>query len=158
MEMKNYLVETFEYNDFANKLVLKKIAELQQPDACINLFSHLINCQYKWLNRIKIYPEISKLDWWNPVYAYENLEKEWENSLKDWIDFIQQKTEAEILEPVIWMGIGNAPYTAPLKDIPLQLNYHSIHHRAQMQMLIRQQGLTPDFVDYIGTIYKKVEG
>ncbi|MBP9221492.1 MAG: hypothetical protein KBF42_08910 [Chitinophagales bacterium] len=40
--------------------------------------------------------------------------------------------------------------------MPLQLNYHSIHHRAQMQMLIRQQGLVPDFVDYIGTKYRPV--
>jgi uncharacterized damage-inducible protein DinB len=41
-------------------------------------------------------------------------------------------------------------------DIALQLNYHSIHHRAQMQVLIRQQGMEPDFIDYIGTKYRKV--
>ncbi len=156
MEMKNYLIETFQYNDFANKLVLKKIAELQQPSECIHLFSHLINCQYKWLNRILIYPKISTLDWWNPVYVYENLEEEWDKSLQYWIEFINSKTEVQLFENVIWLGIGNAPYAAPLKDIPLQLNYHSIHHRAQMQVLIRQQGLIPDFVDYIGTIYKKL--
>jgi len=44
----------------------------------------------------------------------------------------------------------------PLKDIALQLNYHSIHHRAQIQTIIRQQGMEPDFVDYIGTKYKRL--
>lgn len=156
MQLKNYLVETFEYNDFANKLVLNKIAELPDKTECIKLFSHLINCQYKWLDRIKIYPEISKLDWWEPVYAMEDLAEEWDKSLDAWIWFLDKKSEAELLQEVIWMGIGNAPYTAQLKDIPLQLNYHSIHHRAQMQMLIRQQGLVPDFVDYIGTKYRPV--
>ncbi|MBK7038217.1 MAG: DinB family protein [Bacteroidetes bacterium] len=156
MQLKNYLVETFEYNDFANKLVLNKIAELPDKTECIKLFSHLINCQYKWLDRIKIYPEISKLDWWEPVYPMEDLAEEWDKSLDAWIWFLDKKSEADLLQEVIWMGIGNAPYTAQLKDIPLQLNYHSIHHRAQMQMLIRQQGLVPDFVDYIGTKYRPV--
>ena len=54
--------------------------------------------------------------------------------------------------PVMMEGDGEAR----LIDIALQLNYHSIHHRAQMQMLIRQQGIEPDFIDYIGTKYKKV--
>jgi uncharacterized damage-inducible protein DinB len=43
-----------------------------------------------------------------------------------------------------------------LIDIALQLNYHAIHHRAQIQVLIRQQGLEPDFIDYIGTKYHKL--
>jgi uncharacterized damage-inducible protein DinB len=42
------------------------------------------------------------------------------------------------------------------KNYSMQLNYHSIHHRAQIQLLIRQQGLQPDFVDYIGTAYRKI--
>jgi len=156
MQLKNYLVETFEYNDFANKLVLNKIGELPDKTECIKLFSHLINCQYKWLDRITNYPEISKLDWWEPNYGLKNLGEEWDKSLDAWIWFLDKKTEAELLQEVVWMGIGNAPYSAQLKDIPLQLNYHSIHHRAQMQMIIRQQGLVPDFVDYIGTKYRPV--
>ena len=28
---------------------------------------------------------------------------------------------------------------------------NSIHHRAQMQTIIRKQGVKPDFVDYIST-------
>ena len=43
------------------------------------------------------------------------------------------------------------------QDIALQLNYHSIHHRAQIQSIIRKQGIEPDFVDYIGTVYRKLE-
>ena len=156
MEMRDYLIETFQYNDHANKLLLKKINELPDKTECIKFFSHLINCQYKWLDRISIYPEISKLDWWEPVYDFDQLENEWTKSLNNWIEFLKTKSEDELNAFVIWIGVGNEPYTAQLKDIPLQLNYHSIHHRAQMQSIIRQQGLVPDFLDYIGTKYKKV--
>lgn len=156
MEMRDYLIETFQYNDHANKLLLKKINELPDKTECIKFFSHLINCQYKWLDRISIYPEISKLDWWEPVYDFDQLENEWTKSLNNWIEFLKTKSEDELNAFIIWIGVGNEPYTAQLKDIPLQLNYHSIHHRAQMQSIIRQQGLVPDFLDYIGTKYKKV--
>ncbi len=158
MEMRNYLIETFQYNDYANKMVLKKIHELPDQSECIKFFSHLINCQYKWLDRISIYPAISKLDWWEPVYPLDQLETEWNKSLQGWLDFLSTKAEDDLNAFVIWNGIGDKAYTAQLKDIPLQLNYHSIHHRAQMQRIIRSQGLVPDFVDYIGTKYKVVSG
>lgn len=156
MQLNQYLIETFLFNDASNKMVLKKIAEMPQPEPCIKLFSHLINCQYKWMDRINIYPQISALDWWNPVYGLENLEAEWNKSLAPWITLLETTSESKLMENVLWIGIGNKPYTVPLKDLALQLNYHSIHHRAQMQMYIREQGLTPDFLDYIGTIYKPV--
>jgi len=39
----------------------------------------------------------------------------------------------------------------------LQLIFHSFHHRAQMQTMIRVQGLKPAFIDYIGYKAKKTE-
>jgi len=61
-----------------------------------------------------------------------------------------------LFEKVKWVGFDGSHWTAPLKDIALQLNYHSIHHRAQIQALIRAQGIEPDFVDYIGTVFRKI--
>ena len=157
MEMKAYLIETFKYNNMMNKKVLEKIRKLPDKSECIRFFSHLINSQKKWLARILQYPKDPGLDWWKPEYALENLESEWDTSLKDWLDFIKSKKEVQLFEEVKFIGFDRGHWTVPLKDIPLQLNYHSIHHRAQIQLLIRKQGLEPDFVDYIGTVYKKLK-
>jgi uncharacterized damage-inducible protein DinB len=46
---------------------------------------------------------------------------------------------------------------AAIKDIAIQLSHHSIHHVGQIQYLIRQQGVAPPFVDYIGAKLKRVE-
>ena len=156
MEMKQYLLDTFKFNDQANKKVLAKIKELPEKAECIKFFSHLINSQNKWLARIVRYPENSQMSWWEPVYAFEHLEEEWNKSLQMWIEFLERKTEQELFEEMKFVGFDDGHWSAKLKDIALQLNYHSIHHRAQMQLLIRQQGLEPDFVDYIGTVYKKI--
>lgn len=156
MEMKRYLIETFNYNDYANKKTLEKIKQLPDKTEGIKFFSHLINSQYKWMSRITQDPHAQKMSWWDPAYPLEDLEKEWNKSLLLWIAFLESKTENELFEEATFTGFDGGQWTAKLKDIALQLNYHSIHHRAQIQSLIRKQGLEPDFVDYIGTVYKKL--
>lgn len=156
MDFKNYLVDTFNYNDFTNKNLLKKIKLLNNKNECIRLFSHLVNSQYKWMARIVKDPKAREMSWWDPVYEFENLESEWTKSLIPWINYIQLRTDDELSTEVTFIGFDDGAWAASPKDIALQLNYHSIHHRAQIQTIIRQQGFEPDFVDYIGTKYRKL--
>lgn len=156
MEMKEYLIETFKYNDAANKKLLSKIKLLNDQEESIKLFSHLINCQYKWMARIMQEPNATTMSWWDPVYDFERLEQEWTQSLDLWINYIASKTDQELLIETTFIGFDNSIWAATPQDIALQLNYHSIHHRAQIQTIIRQQGVEPDFVDYIGTKYRKL--
>ncbi len=156
MEMKQYLIDTFHFNDTINRNVLMKIGTLPEKDECVKYFSHLINSQNKWMARILHHPNVQQMSWWDPVYTFDNLESQWNTSLKQWLSFISSKTETQLFEDVIFTGYDNGRWTVPLKDIALQLNYHSIHHRAQIQMIIRRQGIEPDFVDYIGTVYRKL--
>jgi uncharacterized damage-inducible protein DinB len=97
-----------------------------------------------------------QMSWWDPVYPFEELEEKWNSSLNVWVNFLKSKTEEQIFQEVEFIGYDGGKWKARLVDIALQLNYHSIHHRAQMQMLIRQQGFEPDFIDYIGTKYQKI--
>ena len=156
MELKQYLIGTFLFNDRSNKMVLEKIKELTDKTEAIRFFSHLINSQNKWLKRIQVYPQDPKMDWWEPTYQLEELESKWNESLQQWIDFLNGLSEDELYEEKKFIGYDGAHWSVPLKDIALQLNYHSIHHRAQIQTIIRKQGLVPDFVDYIGTKYKRL--
>jgi uncharacterized damage-inducible protein DinB len=54
------------------------------------------------------------------------------------------------------VGYDGALWAAAPQDIALQLNYHSIHHRAQIQTILRREGIAPDFVDYIRTKYRRI--
>lgn len=156
MELRQYLIDTFRYNDYANKLVLEKIKQLPDNTEAVRFFSHLINSQNKWLKRIEIYPQDPYMDWWEPVYELDELEAKWNESLQQCLDLLNKISEEELLKEKKFIGFDGAHWEVPLKDIALQLNYHSIHHRAQIQTIIRKQGLEPDFVDYIGTKYKRL--
>lgn len=154
--MKQYLLDSFSFNSTANKKMLAKIRSLPDKEGCIKYFSHLINSQYKWMARIAQDPKAAAMSWWDPVYDLEELEAQWDRSLALWMEYIQSKTEAELEEEAVFTGFDGSRWAATPKDIALQLNYHSIHHRAQMQTIIRAQNIEPDFIDYIGTKYRKL--
>ncbi len=156
MQMKQYLIDTFRHNNSANRLVLESMAELPEKGEAINVFCHIINSQNKWLDRLEQYPNDTKRDWSLPVYTVVEMGQEIDESTAAWIAFLEGKTDDELLEEVKFIGFDGGHWTCVLQDIALQLNYHSIHHAAQIQLLIRQQGLTPKFVDYIGTKYRKI--
>jgi uncharacterized damage-inducible protein DinB len=156
MQFTNYLLDTFRFNDKANRQMIEKIKQLPDKVEAVKYMSHLSNSQYKWMARIMQDPKAPLMDWWKPLYKLEELETEWEKSLQPWINYLENKTDEEISREVIFIGFDGGMYAAEPKDIMLQLNYHSIHHRAQIQIIIRQQGLEPDFIDYIGTVYRKL--
>lgn len=156
MKMKTYLLNTFNYNSTANKRLLEKIKILPDKEQCIKFFSHLINCQYKWMARIMKDENATSMSWWDPVYDLNELEVQWDISFEAWTKYIENTTEEELMMEVTFIGFDGGLYAATPMDIALQLNYHSIHHRAQMQTIIRSQGLEPDFLDYIGTKYRKL--
>src|SRR5882762_1195324 len=96
MQMKDYLIDTFKYNDATNKKLLVKINLLGNKEESIKLFSHLINCQYKWMARIMQDPNAKKMSWWDPIYDLDKLEEEWTKSLDPWISYITAKTDKEL--------------------------------------------------------------
>ena len=61
--MKQYLIETFSYNDLTNKKLLEKIKLLPDKTESTKLFSHLINAQYKWMARILQDEAALKMSW-----------------------------------------------------------------------------------------------
>lgn len=153
--MKQYLIETFRYNDWANKQVLKLIGEMPQPAEAIRFFSHLINSQNKWMARINGDENAPKMQWFAPIYPLEELETRWDASLATWLEFLAQLPEEDLERRSHFVSVDGKQSSALIREIALQLNYHSIHHRAQISLLIRQQGLEPPFTDYIGTVWQK---
>lgn len=154
--MKQHLLDSFGYNSQANLKMLEKIQNLPDKEGCVRYFSHLINSQNKWLARIRQEPAAPQMSWWDPVYDFSELAAQWQKSLDAWMDYLNNQTEAALFEEITFVGYDGGQWAAKPKDIALQLNYHGIHHRANMQMLIREQGLEPDFIDYIGTVYRKI--
>lgn len=150
--MKNYLIDFFKYNDWANQQLLEVIKQLPDKEESVKLFSHFIHAQDKWYNRITKEIEDSFFSWITPVLPLDELASKWDKSVNAWIDLIETKNEEDLHEDVVFnRGHDGKQMGIKLIDLCLQLNYHSIHHRAQINKLISQQGFTPPATDYIFT-------
>lgn len=153
--MRDFLVEMFEINAVANLEMLSNIEILPSPDDGLKYLSHLANCQYKWLDRLKVFPQPSLLDWWNPIYSADELRKHIIESSQHWVQYLSVANDEEIEIEMNYIGYDGNIWQSKLRDIAMQLIFHSYHHRAQMQMMIRTQGHRPAFIDYIGFKSKK---
>lgn len=156
MQMRAHLEELFRFNEQTNLALLPKIAQLRDPAECVRLFGHLVRCQQKWLARIRRDPDAAQLDWWKPEIPLAELEPQWRASVAVWHAYLAGKSDAELAAEVQFVGYDGALWAAAPQDIALQLNYHSIHHRAQIQTILRREGIAPDFVDYIRTKYRRI--
>jgi uncharacterized damage-inducible protein DinB len=157
MEFKDHLIELFEFNDNTNKKLFKKVEALHDQAESIRYVSHLINCQYKWMARLTDPEHADELSWWEPLYSIDQFEAEWDKSIGPWFDLIRSHSDEELTEERAFIGYDGGNWAATPRDVALQLNFHSIHHRAQIQTIIRSQGVEPDFVDYIGTRARKLD-
>lgn len=156
--MKEYLLDTFRYNDWANKQLLDAISALPERGEVIKLFSHLITAQDKWFNRVGKEKEDSAFAWSAPVFLEIELAEQWKKSVDKWIHFLENHTEHELNQAISFIRASDGrTMSVAIKDVMLQLNYHSIHHRAQINSLLSQQGIKPPVTDYIFTVLKEIE-
>ena len=155
--MKQYLIDFFKYNKWANLKLLETIKKLPDKDESVKLFSHLITSQKKWMNRITKEVDDAVYNWFGPVMPLDELEGKWTEVIDWWINYIEKNDESGLDKELIFnRSEDNKGFSAKIRDIALQLNYHSIHHRAQINRLIRLQNLEPPKTDYIFTVLKEL--
>lgn len=155
--MKKYILNFFSYNDWANRKLTGAIQQLPEKEESVKLFSHLITTQDKWMNRITKKAEDKTLHWFDLAFPVENLEAEWSRSVNEWTGFIENLPEEELENDVVFIRAGDGKKIGvKIIDLALQLNYHSIHHRAQINKLISGQGMKPPATDYIYTALREV--
>ena len=156
--MKPHLIDMFQFNLDANIKMVVSVKDMPGNGEMLKHLSHLANCQYKWLERVIELPKAAQLGWWEPVHQPDDLIRRFEESTQDWVQFLDG-IEEEKLEAIIEYSRGPAGIAeVKIKDIALQLIFHSFHHRAQIQLMIREKGGAPGFIDYLGSRVTKKGG
>lgn len=154
--MKQYIIDFFKYNDWANKKLLEAIKQMPDKEEAVKLYSHCIYSMQKWMNRITLEKEDTAFSWMGPEFPLEQLDDLWNDNIKIWVNYLEKIDETEIENDIIFQPTDRArKYSAKIREVSLQLNYHIIHHRAQMHRMLRQQGITPPATDYIFTVIKE---
>ncbi len=144
--MKKYFLKLYQYNEWANKRVIKCLANQQVNDEkVLSIFGHVLAAQFLWLHRIKnLAPPIVKL--WGE-YDLETLQKMVNGANQQWMEFIESN-ESFDREMTYTNYVGDL-YTNNVETIMMHLVNHCSYHRAQVALLLRQKGFEPINTDLI---------
>ena len=144
--MKKYFLKLYQFNAWANERV---IACLKQQDVkdekTLSVFGHVLAAQFLWLHRIKgLTPPNVKL--WGD-YSLDTLEKMVVDANQQWLDFVERNDNFDL--ELTYTNYTGDPYTNNVESIMMHLVNHCSYHRAQVALLLRQQGFEPINTDLI---------
>jgi uncharacterized damage-inducible protein DinB len=145
-EMKKYFLKLYQYNEWANRRVLKAIKDQRVTDEKIlSLFSHQITANFLWLHRIKGLPP-PPYDLWK-TYPMTQLENMVDSASTQWLEFIQANDNFDwTLKYNNYIG---AYYENNVEHIMMHLVNHGTYHRGQIALLMRMKGFEPINTDFI---------
>jgi uncharacterized damage-inducible protein DinB len=144
--MRKHFVRLYHYNIWANQLFAQVLAESDFKNEKVNeLFAHIANAQYIWLDRI------NSLDIAIPsIFEVPDLKKSIEmvaSSSQLWLEFIQNVDDFD--KTIAYNDTKGVARKSKLDDIFTHVANHGTHHRGQIATLLRQENIAPPASDYI---------
>ncbi|WP_343487069.1 DinB family protein [Allomuricauda sp. d1] len=143
--MKALFNQLYDYNFYCNRQLIEQCGELAAiPENTARLFNHILNAHHLWNSRILNRP--AEYGVWQ------------EHPLADWQDihYENQRTSFEIItntddfeKRIDYETTEGRVYASELKDILFHVINHSTHHRGQILMDFRNNGIEPNPFDYI---------
>lgn len=147
--MKVFFNQLFDYNFYCNKQLIEACAAMDNvPEKSIELFSHILNAHHRWnavvTEKKAEYDsfQIHEVSNWGDMH-YENQRSSFEITTN--ADDFEKRIDFENTEGRL--------FTNTLQDVLFHIINHSAHHRGQISMNFRANGIAPIPFDYIN--YKR---
>jgi len=149
--MKNYFIQLFDYDQYANHLILKAIADADSPKKPVELMAHLLGAQQVWLGRCKGEPAISGGIW--PNWPAEQIDQTIDANHLAFVSYINGLNAADFNQPIYYKNSAGTAFENKLVDILAHVINHGTHHRAQIGQLLKFAGAeqlpATDYILYI---------
>lgn len=144
--MKKYFLTLYQYNYWANQRVLSCLQKQNiQDEKILTLMGHVLAAQYLWYHRVKGLPAPDVKLW--GTYTLEKLHHMAEDIGMQWLGFVNSQESFD--RELSYTNYVGEPYTNNIEMIMMHLVNHSSYHRAQIAMLLRQNGFEPINTDLI---------
>lgn len=143
--MKQQLIRLFEYNLWANR----KFGEVLKSSAfsspkILTFISHTFNAQMIWMDRVS--GKVSETKVWEEYPIDEAVEMLLENS-QQWLELLKDEEDYE--RKVNYHNSNGVLHSSVFSDIATHVANHGTHHRGQIALLLREEGIDPPASDFI---------
>lgn len=147
--MKVFFNQLFDYNFYCNKKLIDTYSTIEVlPEKSKSLFSHILNAHHIWNARIHQRKpdfgvwQMHEINAWGDIH-YENQRSSFEITSNT--DDFEKRVDYENSEGRL--------FTNTVQDMLFHIINHSAHHRGQIAIDFRSNGIEPLKTDYI--FYKR---
>ncbi len=145
--MKTHFLKLFDYDKYANLLILQSMFAAGNPQKTEQIMAHLLMAQQVWLQRCKGLSPKNIAIW--PDWKIETFEPVIHQNYAACTDFIQPGP-GNFAQLIHSQNIKGESFQNYLGDILTHVINHGTHHRAQIGQLLKLNGLQPlPVTDYI---------
>ncbi len=147
----------FVYERSSHRAVLEYLQRCSAPvryhpafQQAVDLMAHIVAARRLWLSRIGVSKETmnaSELDPRN--MALVELPDLVNRAERTWADYMIRLDDAELRRAFEYRSFEGAKYRNVVEDILTQLYGHSLYHRGQIALLVRQAGGVPTSTDFL---------
>jgi uncharacterized damage-inducible protein DinB len=127
--MKDYFIRLFEYDRYANQIILDTIGKANNPEKPVKLMAHALAAQQVWLNRVKSLPAPGGPLW--PDSKAETLGPVIAENARLWKDFLSEQNPGDFEKMIIYKDFKGQEWENKLTDVLTHVINHGTHHRAQ---------------------------
>lgn len=145
--MQSYFTRLFDYDEYANKLMLQGVLDNGPPEKPVQFMAHLLAAQQIWLNRCKGLPTIGYILW--PDWKDAVVEQTIVENHRHWTDFLQHLKPDDFDELILYQNSKGESFQNKLTDILAHVINHGTHHRAQIGQHLKLSGAELPPTDYI---------
>jgi uncharacterized damage-inducible protein DinB len=149
--MKEYFIRLFEYDRYANQIILETIVKANNPEKPVKLMAHLLAAQQIWLNRCLGLPAPGGALWSDgevDTFAAQIAE----NS-RGFIDYLEGLHPHDYEKPLPYKNLKGEDFENKLSDVLAHVINHGTHHRAQAGQHLITAGIEKlpptDYIFYI---------
>jgi uncharacterized damage-inducible protein DinB len=149
MKLPGYFISLYEYNRWANGLMLDAAADLT-PEQLFHqhghswgsvhgVLVHMMSAEWIWLRRWQGESPKSTL---NPVDFpdLQALRLRWNKVGSELTDFVIMQTEESVQRPITYTNTRGQSFTLPLWQLMAHLANHGTHHRGELAAMFALLG------------------
>lgn len=135
---------------WADDAVLRELAgATTMPADAAREFAHVLGSEEAWLARLE--QRAARMSIW-PDLRLPELQQFALVVQRGYADHLESLTEADLHRVVTYQNSAGISFETTVRDILHHVFLHAQYHRGKVNLLLRQAGLTPAPVDYIGFI------
>lgn len=145
----------FHYTHWANQEILSGLKHGAPPNQkALRLFAHLLKAEEGWLHRMQG-GDTFGMNFW-PDLTVEECEHLADQMREAYDSFLGNLTEEDLGRKAVYRNSQGTEYQTAFRDVLVHVAFHGAYHRGQIAMVLRGDGVTPPYTDFIG--FERVAG